>query len=227
MATSDNLKLLKQGAEAKLFTGDYFGRPCLIKERFKKTYRHPILDKSLTSQRTKNEVRSMVKCRMLGIETPTVLFVDLEQSRIYMDYLAEAITVRDYIYKVQGDKDMIVKLSPLAKSIGNTLGKMHLNNIIHGDLTTSNMLLKKPFEDLKLVMIDFGLSFIDNSQTEEDKGVDLYVLERALLSTHPNTEALFDVIIQGYKEENQQGAAEVIKKYEEVRMRGRKRTMVG
>ena len=38
-------------------------------------------------------------------------------------------------------------------------------------------------------MIDFGLSFQEG--VAEDKGVDLYVLERAFLSTHPNTEKLF------------------------------------
>jgi len=35
-------------------------------------------------------------------------------------------------------------------------------------------------------MIDFGLS--SNSTMIEDRAVDLYVLERAFISTHPNTQ---------------------------------------
>ena len=58
--------LLKQGAEAKIYTGDFLGRPTVVKERFSKKYRHPVLDKSLTSQRTKSEVRAIMRCRTSG-----------------------------------------------------------------------------------------------------------------------------------------------------------------
>ena len=58
--------LLKQGAEAKIYTGEFLGRPTVVKERFSKKYRHPVLDKSLTSQRTKSEVRSIMRCRTSG-----------------------------------------------------------------------------------------------------------------------------------------------------------------
>ena len=79
--------------------------------------------------------------------------------------------------------------------------------------------------ETSLVMIDFGLSFQEGSA--EDKGVDLYVLERALLSTHPNTEWLFQEICDSYKKASGSLASEIVKKFEDIRMRGRKRTMVG
>lgn len=142
-----------------------------------------------------------------------------------MEYLADSQTVRDYIRNVQQkpDVDQDTLFMSLGKKIGEAIGKMHEKNIIHGDLTTSNMLLRS--DCLELVMIDFGLGYIDN--VAEDKGVDLYVLERALLSTHPNTEQLFETILDTYKRANSSGSSEVIKKLDEVRMRGRKRTMVG
>ena len=74
---------------------------------------------------------------------------------------------------------------------------MHKNNVIHGDLTTSNMLVEDDKFGYKICLIDFGLGFAEG--TPEDKGVDLYVLERALLSTHPNTEFMFDAAINSYK----------------------------
>ena len=59
-------QMIKQGAEARIFSSSFFGKPCIIKERFVKKYRHPALDKSLTAQRTKSEVRAMMRCRMNG-----------------------------------------------------------------------------------------------------------------------------------------------------------------
>ena len=144
-----------------------------------------------------------------------------------MQYFENSITVRDYIRQIQSDPaiDYISVLTPLAEKIGHLLGQMHQRGIIHGDLTTSNMLLQNPPENLDLVLIDFGLSYQDN--VAEDKGVDLYVMERAILSTHPNTEPLFEKLLNSYKTSYGSGCNEVIKKLDEVRMRGRKRTMVG
>ena len=137
------------------------------------------------------------------------------------------MTVRDHIVQTQaaagGDAHDV--LQPLAFKIGEIIGCMHRVNIIHGDLTTSNMLVRSPAENLDVVMIDFGLGYIDS--LAEDKGVDLYVLERAFLSTHPNTEALFRVLLDGYNNGYGPGSKDVINKLEEVRMRGRKRTMLG
>uniref|UniRef100_A0A0E9WSW8 non-specific serine/threonine protein kinase n=1 Tax=Anguilla anguilla TaxID=7936 RepID=A0A0E9WSW8_ANGAN len=75
---------------------------------------------------------------------------------------------------------------------------MHDEDLVHGDLTTSNMLMKRGpgCGEADLLLIDFGLSYI--SALPEDKGVDLYVLEKAFLSTHPNTEALFETLLKSY-----------------------------
>ncbi len=66
MAEAGGGQLIKQGAEAKIYSAEFLGHPAIIKERFSKKYRHPVLDKSLTQQRTKSEVRSMIRCRMNG-----------------------------------------------------------------------------------------------------------------------------------------------------------------
>ena len=60
------IELVKQGAEAKLYRTTFYGKDCMVKERFSKKYRHPALDKSLTLQRLKAEVRAVNKCRNLG-----------------------------------------------------------------------------------------------------------------------------------------------------------------
>ena len=78
--------------------------------------------------------------------------------------------------------------------------------------------------DGRLVMIDFGLS--TNSDLAEDKGVDLYVMERAFTSAHAAHGNLFERVLSAYKRSTTRWSG-VFNKYAEVKARGRKRTMVG
>lgn len=218
-------ELFKQGAEGKIYVGEYNGKVCLVKERFKKKYRHPELDIQLTKERIRAESRTVSRCAAAGILTPQIFHTDLNERKIYMEYFDKAITAKDYISTNELDNE---KINVLAAQIGNVIGTMHANDIIHGDLTTSNMLLNPKnngTEEYVLIMIDFGLSRYHSNP--EDKGVDLYVLERALLSTHSGLPLLFSSIMDAYKMSNKKNLEDVIAKYEEVRARGRKRTMVG
>ena len=54
--TMATLQLVSQGAEGRLFETTFLGKPCLMKERFKKAYRHPLLDEKLTNKRLTQEV---------------------------------------------------------------------------------------------------------------------------------------------------------------------------
>lgn len=228
-------EIFKQGAEGRLYISEYSGKPCLVKERFIKHYRHPDLDKHLTKERIRTEVKSITRCQAAGVLAPEVYHHDLKERKIYMEFYPSAITAKDYINEnvPKYDDEEVQKkaMDKFADQFGQIIGKLHANNIVHGDLTTSNVLLQPggdeldQFKDYKLVMIDFGLSQYQTSP--ESKGVDLYVLERALLSTHSTLPTLFEKILEAYSKENQAGRQAVIMKLEEVRARGRKRTMVG
>lgn len=218
--------LLRQGAEARLYLGTYLGQRALVKERFSKKYRHPDLDARLTKDRSKAEVRALIKCKSIGIRTPKLYHVD--QNKIVMEYV-DCPTARDYIRQVLNNENSVnseqkIILQQLGSRIGVILAQLHQNHVIHGDLTTSNILVEN---ETKLCLIDFGLGFSEGSA--EDKGVDLYVLERALLSAHPNTEFMFEAIMKAYQDEinDKSMCSEIVRKFEEIRMRGRKRTMVG
>ncbi|KAI9353343.1 TP53-regulating kinase-like protein [Zopfochytrium polystomum] len=110
----------------------------------------------------------------------------------------------------------------LASRIGTFLASMHDLDIIHGDLTSSNMMLRE--ETSSLVIIDFGLSSV--SSLAEDKAVDLYVLERALASAHGDVADFFHEVLVVYKSKSKIGK-QVLQKLDEVRLRGRKRDMTG
>jgi len=216
-------QLFKQGAEAKLYTGTFLGQDVVVKERFSKKYRHPALDSQLTKDRHKAEVRALLRCKQIGVCVPTMYLCDNITTTIIMQNMANSITARDFINNML-EQNNKAELSKLAMLIGETVAKMHSNGLIHGDITTSNILVISD-TSINLAMIDFGLSFQEG--VAEDKGVDLYVLERAFLSTHPNTEEIFGEILEAYKKKAGKQAREVFKKFEEIRLRGRKRTMVG
>uniref|UniRef100_A0A1B6DMU1 non-specific serine/threonine protein kinase n=1 Tax=Clastoptera arizonana TaxID=38151 RepID=A0A1B6DMU1_9HEMI len=230
MEGNPNFTILKQGAEGKIYKGIYLEHPTIVKERFKKLYRHPVLDDQLCKERIKAEARAIVKSKGAGVRTPALYLVDFERRCIFMEDIVDSMTVKDYINKILQNEDhekREAKIEKLANEIGMSIGKLHKKNIVHGDLTTSNMLIRTDSDDFveELCMIDFGLSHTESKI--EDKGVDLYVLERAMQSTHPNADVMFKIILNAYKSINNKDSSEVCKKLEEVRARGRKRTMVG
>jgi TP53 regulating kinase-like protein len=217
------IAIIKQGAEAKLYCGTWNGTECLVKERFVKNYRLPELDKTLTKSRIKAEQKTIKRCEDQGIRVPKLYHVDFNERKVYMEYFDKAITAKEYIFKLEKSSDFDA-LDVLCGKIGSIVGKFHANNIIHGDLTTSNVLIDFKEEGYDVIFIDFGLS--SYSASHEDKGVDLYVLERSLISTHSSLPELFEKMLVSYKEANTI-STETIKRFEEVRARGRKRTMVG
>ena len=163
----------------------------------------------------------MISFCSAGIATPALYFIDQQSRKIYMEFIEDSETVKKHI--LSHLKACKVDIETLAENMGITIARMHGENMIHGDLTTSNFLLNR--STMQLTVIDFGLG-----QTEvapEDKAVDLYVLERAILSTHPTLSGFFDKVLCSYIKTNGKFADEVITKLEEVRTRGRKRTMIG
>lgn len=121
-----------------------------------------------------------------------------------------------------------LSLEDLMGLVGTEIAKMHLTDIIHGDLTTSNMMLRHPGRTglpTSLYLIDFGLSYV--SGLVEDKAVDLYVLERAFSSTHPESEPLFASVLKAYETKMGKEWVAVKRRLDDVRLRGRKRSMVG
>ncbi|KAK9840951.1 hypothetical protein WJX81_002223 [Elliptochloris bilobata] len=213
-----NCKLIQQGAEARVWEGVYLGKPAVLKQRFSKRYRHPSLDARLTQTRLKQEVRSMLRARKLGVLTPCVLCVEHEASTIYFERV-EGVSVKQALSS--GALQPAAQLE-LLRAIGSAIAALHDGGVIHGDLTTSNLLVRAA--DNALVVIDFGLS--SNSSIAEDKAVDLYVLERAFTSAHASCGPLFEDVLASYRQHSRLWCP-TLNKFAEVRMRGRKRAMVG
>ena len=96
----------------------------------------------------KQEVKSMNRTMKAGVPTPAVYLVDMEERKIYMEYLGlSAMTLKSFIREFNDLTHPVY--SKIVEKIATNLAEMHFADIIHGDLTTSNMMLKssiKPFQ---------------------------------------------------------------------------------
>lgn len=196
--------LIAQGAEAKLYKEENK----LIKERIKKNYRHEEIDGRIRKTNTRREYKLLDKASKI-INVPKVLDYNEKEYKITMEFIP-GLTLRDTL-----DNMPTKKRIDLCEQLGKEIAKLHNTGIIHGDLTTSNFILK---ED-KIYFIDFGLGF--HSTKIEDKAVDLHLLRQAFESKHyKHFEQSFQAVMKGYKEESKP-AKEILDRFEIVEKRGR------
>jgi len=174
-------KLIQQGAEAKIF----LDKDMITKDRIPKSYRHPQLDKQIRTRRTRSEAKLLSKALEAKVNVPRVFGADKFNIQIeYIDGDKLSETLNFYQEKKQFE---------VMQKLGRQTALLHKNNIIHGDLTTSNTILSND----KLFLIDFGLGFI--STKIEDKAVDLHLIKQALEAKHfQNHEDLFKHFTKGY-----------------------------
>ena len=203
--------IIYKGAEAEICVSKYMGFDVVEKRRVHKSYRIDYIDNKLISSRTKEEAKLMIEARDKGVSVPIIYDVDLKNGIITMEYL-----------KGKRIKDILNNLSEkeraaLCKKIGVSIARFHNNDIIHGDITTSNMILL----DDRVHFIDFGLG--EKNSEIESKGVDLHVLMEAIESTHSKYSDCFKYVLDGYKKELKEDANQVIKKIEDIVKRGRYR----
>ena len=195
-------KLIFQGAEARVYLID----KKVLKQRISKSYRHPNLDESLRKSRTKKEAKILEKAISLKINVPNIIKQD--KFDLEIEYISgEKLSDNLNFYSKEKQNNVI-------KEAGKQISLLHKNDIIHGDLTTSNMILSK---ENKVSIIDFGLGYI--SKKIEDKAVDLHLIKQALEAKHfKNHEELFKNLIKNYKSKD---SKKVLERLKAVEKRGR------
>lgn len=204
--------LLKKGAEASLFLEDWHGRKVIMKSRLPKSYRPSQLDDQIRTYRTIHEPQLIHRAKEGGVPTPTIFLVDTQKSTIIMEYI-EGKQIKQILNDFEEERRL-----NLCSYIGELIGRLHSRGIIHGDLTTSNMILT-PFE--KVFFVDFGLG--EYSSELEIRGVDLHLMKRAFQNTHFRfAEECFKAIMEGYtKTVGKATAKSVFEKVKEIERRGR------
>jgi len=194
--TRDNAQ--RRGAEAIIT----FSHDIAEKRRISKRYRVPLLDTKLIAERTRAEARVIAAARKAGVPTPVM--GDITADTICMEFVGGTLLTENLS-------------ETTVHEVGRTVGKLHTAGIMHGDLTTSNLILRE--KDKRCVLIDFGLAQVTTEI--EQRGVDVHVFFQTLESTAPDrAESLKSSFVEGYKE-TFQNAEEVIRRESEIRQRGR------
>tara|TARA_Y100000310_G_scaffold303059_1_gene341034 strand:- start:1131 stop:1739 length:609 start_codon:yes stop_codon:yes gene_type:complete len=194
-------QIIQQGAEAQLIKKS---PSILLKHRIKKSYRIPELDNKIRKRRTKKEAKILEKISKI-IPVPELIKTD-DKEKIEMQFIKGK--------KLSEHLDKLPNATKVCETIGTQIATLHDSEIIHGDLTTSNMILSNS----KLYFIDFGLSF--HSSRVEDKAVDLHLIKQALEAKHfSNYKEFFLAIQEGYKSSKQ--SKQVLERLKKVESRGR------
>ena len=189
--------LIAKGAESNIIKSSYMGEDAVIKARIPKNYRIAEIDNKIRKSRCKLEAKLLSDAKRAGVRTPVLYDVDLNEKSILMEAI-DGVMLKDVIN------------DDLAYKTGLEISKLHSADIIHGDITSSNIMLR----DDELVFIDFGLGRY--SDLEEDKAVDLLVLKKSLQSIdYEKALTYFDSVLKGYNN------PKIIDKISDIEHRGR------
>jgi Kae1-associated kinase Bud32 len=201
-------EFLCRGAEAEIYKVSYLGEDAILKIRTPKAYRHRGLDESIRHSRMLRESSALKRTKELGVPAPFVRYVDTKHCLIVMQFI-EGSLCRDAL--LEGSLDW----RWVARRLGSHVSSLHNGNLVHGDLTTSNLIA----EPARLVFIDFGLSEVDPGI--EGKAVDIELLNRVIHSTHPEIEEAFmSLFLETYMDSSVRGR-DVVDRFQRVRKMGR------
>ena len=196
-------RIIKRGAEADVYLIPWYKTMAISKLRNPKKYRNITLDNLIRRRRTIHEATMLNDAKTTGIKTPYIYFLDLKHAEIIMEYI-DGENVKDI-------------LSPeIGFEIGRYVSVLHNQNIIHGDLTTSNFIKRK--DDLYL--IDFGLSFY--SQRIEDMATDIRIIKEILSSAHIQIcYQTYERFLKGYQLTTKYNFNRILKVVKDIEARGR------
>ncbi|MCE5215297.1 MAG: bifunctional N(6)-L-threonylcarbamoyladenine synthase/serine/threonine protein kinase [Methanobacterium sp.] len=210
--TKNHLKLppdiLEKGAEANIYQSEWMGQEVVIKDRISKNYRIKEIDLRLRKKRTRGEAKLLHLAKKCGVFTPLIFDINKDNNSITLEMIP-GYTIKDIL-----DRSKLMQIKVICEKIGEKIAQLHNCGIIHGDLTSGNLILK----DDEVVFIDFGLGKI--SDLVEDKGTDLLVFKKALNGIHYNiAEECFQSILKGYRKADDYD--EIVNKIEEIEGRRR------
>jgi len=188
----DSLKILQKemmakGAEAVIYRGSFLEIPIISKHRLPKPYRLPQIDHAIRLHRLRVEARILTEAWKIGARVPVLFGIDSGNFILFIE-------------EIQGEiLFSLLNLTPstslksIFNEVGRQVGLLHENNIIHGDLTVFNIIIRK---EKSPWLIDFGLGQISNEIEKEAD--DLLTFFSTLKAVSPNYEALFEEFLLGY-----------------------------
>jgi TP53 regulating kinase and related kinases len=182
------LEPFHRGAEADLFLSRIDPWKVVVKRRISKSYRNKSLDNQIRRERTLSEAGIIHDAKMAGVKVPSIIGVEPETNTFVMTHIDGTLA-----------RDSLDEMSPrdaiqLFKKLGAMIGLLHSAGIVHGDLTTSNIVVTPSGDPF---LVDFGMS--RRSVDPEDRGVDLHLLQRSITTSHKKESSpLIKALASGY-----------------------------
>jgi TP53 regulating kinase-like protein len=183
-------QLIYRGAEADIIRGTWQGLDAVYKVRKPLAYRLPVLDEAIRHHRTVREAEMMHSAKQAGVTSPRVYYVDPPAATLVMEY-AEGKRVKDMVDRLPADE-----VAEIFSSLGRYAAKLHSSGVVHGDLTTANLVRRNG----DLVFLDFGLS--SHSSKAEDHAVDLRLIKETVMGAHSSVAPVaLESLLDGYSAE--------------------------
>ena len=207
-------EILAKGAESDIYSSHWIDMEAVSKVRNRKNYRIKEIDEKIRRLRTKKEAKLLFDVKRSGLRSPILYDIDLDKKVIVMEKINGTL-FKDFIGDLKEDDK-----KNLSIAIGQNIGLMHNLDIIHGDITSSNIMIN---DNSEIVFIDFGLGKYSN--LIEDKCVDLIVLKKSLQSIdYKIANEIFNHVLDGYMccyDQNNLSKSKIIEKIAEIQSRGR------
>lgn len=180
-------RLIYKGAEADILLGEWQGREAVFKVRKPLAYRLKVLDDSIRRQRTLREAEMIHRAKVAGVDAPFLYCVDPGRATLVVEYV-RGDRVKDLLPASPTDETR-----SMFEEFGGAVGRLHSAGIMHGDLTTANVVRRSG----SLVFMDFGLAA--HTTRVEDHAVDLRLIKETLVGAHPGlAAAALDSLRRGY-----------------------------
>jgi bifunctional N6-L-threonylcarbamoyladenine synthase / protein kinase Bud32 len=209
------------GAEATVQQTSFLERPAVVKTRLPKDYRSGEVEALVVARRTRHEAKLLVLAQEAGVRVPALWDASAEDGVVVM----EAIAGSSLKVIFEGKQDLAEKIR-LISEVGRMVARLHKAGIVHGDLTTSNLLTETEGEESRPVLIDFGLASHARDDPEA-QAVDLHVLQEALEATHKDHKVLWEAFLTAYLEASPQGGrSATAAQLQDLESRGRYRSIV-
>jgi len=198
-----------QGAEATLEAALFLGRLAVVKRRHRKGYRIDELEATIAKTRMRTEARLMRRARAAGVSVPAVLAVDPAAQTLVLEYLGRHALRSTY------DGLPAARRRALARQAGRAAGRLHRAGVVHGDLTTSNMIARGG----RVFLFDFSLGRVAGDT--EELAVDLKAFKDSFVATHLEHGREFQHVVRGYEDVVGKRAAAVVAQIGRIERRRR------
>ena len=169
--------------------GKWRGLDAVFKVRKRLRYRLPVLDEIVRRQRTMREAGMLRSARLAKVAAPHLYNVGLSNSTLIMEYVPGS-RLKDVASTTDPDA------MALFEKLGTSVGRLHSAGVVHGDITTANVIVR----DRETILLDFGLAA--HSFKVEDHAVDVRLIKETLKGAHPSVaDRALESLLRGYSAE--------------------------